>query len=89
MTAAGGPRLADRILLELAPLGGRRWADVPASVRLRRVLKALARGYGFRVVTVVEIPARPPLQFEDDQLPALAGNNAATSRTDAAAAAEG
>lgn len=38
-------------VLELVPIAGT-WSEVPADVRLRRMLKAARRSYGFRVLVV-------------------------------------
>jgi hypothetical protein len=44
------PRPVYRLTLEALP------DDVPAHVRLKRVLKGLLRGYGFRCVRVEQVP---------------------------------
>lgn len=44
-----------RYLLELVPVGGERWADVPPVCRLRRALKGLSRGYGLKAVSVESV----------------------------------
>lgn len=45
-----------RYVVELAAVKSKRWADAPSPViRLRLVLKALLRSYGFRCVSVREV----------------------------------
>jgi hypothetical protein len=39
---------------------------VPAAVRLRRLLKVLLRGYGFRALAVEEVPAEAPAHESGD-----------------------
>jgi hypothetical protein len=43
--ADGGPAC---YVLRIVPVGAARWSSVPESVRLRRLLKAMLRRYGFR-----------------------------------------
>jgi hypothetical protein len=57
--------VAERIVLTLAPEGGKRWAGTDPSARLRRLLKAALRSFGFRVVAIA--PAVPAdLQSADE-----------------------
>lgn len=37
-----------RFVIEFEPVGGAAWRDVPAAIRLRRLLKASTRSYGLR-----------------------------------------
>ena len=53
MLADGDHRLIDYRLI-LRPLPG----SVLAVIRLRRVLKAFLRGYGFRCVSIEEVPRK-------------------------------
>lgn len=51
---------AERYLVELAPIGGARWAGVPPARRLARLLKSAARAFGLRCVAVTPAPAADP-----------------------------
>lgn len=53
--------------VDLVPVDSKRWESVPGSVRLRRALKAMLRGYGLRAVDVTATRHdRPPLMPEPD-----------------------
>lgn len=47
--------------------------DVPADVRLRRLLKGMLRGYGFRLLSITQAPAK-------GEQPAPPAPSAATTR---------
>jgi hypothetical protein len=54
MTTPKAARPRYQLLLEAQP------GDVPAILRLRRLLKTLLRGYGFRCISAQELPPAEP-----------------------------